>query len=221
MAHLGVDVPDDLDALAGYIRVCAGQSRVSLHEHSTAALCQRAFRRRHSRTCEHSEPYVTAILVGAERDSGSGRRNEDVASRDGWFEVGSALKYAEGGAALDVRGGISYANSAHRGKWFAETNDDALYVRRFDRDTLFYSQNRTGYTLSDSVQVYWNWNATQDAKREYWANTVETGPGVKWRVSGVELSANLLRGAYTVNAGNPHRPNYNDLRIGIWYAFSR
>lgn len=139
----------------------------------------------------------------------------------GWFEVGSALKYLEGGAELDVRGGVSYANRKNRGKWFVETNDDALYVRRFNRDMLFYSQNRGGYTLSDAVQVYWNANATQDVKREYWANTVETGPGVRWRISGVELSVNFLRGVYTVNDYNPRRPNYNDVRIGVWYAFSR
>jgi Tfp pilus assembly protein PilF len=138
----------------------------------------------------------------------------------GWFEVGSALKYSQGGAELDVRGGVSYANRRNKGKWFAETNDDAVYVRRFNRDTLFYSQNRGGYTISDAVQVFWNANATQDVKREYWANTVETGPGVRWRVSGVELSVNFLRGAYTVNDSNPHRPNYNDVRIGVWYAFS-
>jgi hypothetical protein len=138
-----------------------------------------------------------------------------------WMETGSALKYGEGGRELDIRGGLSYVNRAARGRLFAETNDDLLYVRRFNRDTLLYSQNRTGLNLSDSVQLYWNWNATLDVKREYWANTAETGPGVRWRVSGVEFSANLLRGAYLVNLGNPYRPNFNDLRIGIWYAFSR
>jgi tetratricopeptide (TPR) repeat protein len=137
-----------------------------------------------------------------------------------WFETGTALKYGEGGRELDMRGGLSYANRVG-GKWFAETNDDVLYVRRFNRDTLLYSQNRTGVSLSDTVQMFWNWNATLDVKREYWANTAETGPGVRWRVNGVELSASFLRGTYLVNRGNPYRPNFNDLRIGIWYAFSR
>jgi hypothetical protein len=31
----------------------------------------------------------------------------------------------------------------------------------------------------------------------------------------------LLRGFYLLNQGNPFRPNYTDLRIGLWYAFSR
>jgi hypothetical protein len=138
-----------------------------------------------------------------------------------WVEAGAALKYGEGGRELDIRGGLSYSNRAHRGKWFAETNDDLLYVRRFNRDTMLYAQNRAGWSLSDSIQMYWNGNATLDFKREYWANTAETGPGIRWRVDGVELSANFLRGAYLVNRGNPYRPNFNDLRIGIWYAFSR
>ena len=29
-----------------------------------------------------------------------------------------------------------------------------------------------------------------------------------------------LRGAYLVNSGNPRGPNFNDIRAGVWYAFS-
>jgi hypothetical protein len=108
--------------------------------------------------------------------------------------------------------------------WFAETNDDAVYVRRFENDTLLYAQNRTGYTALHE-QFYWNWNVTTDAKTLYWANYVETGPGLRFRLPGraapLLFSINLLRGAYLVNAGNPRGPNFNDLRIGVWYAFSR
>jgi len=114
---------------------------------------------------------------------------------------------------------------------FAETNDDAIYVRRFEKDTLLYSQNRTGYTLRQPeagfggwhAQMYWNWNVTTDVKRLYWANYVETGPGLRFRVSGSPLlfSVNLLHGVYLVNAGNPRRPNFNDVRVGVWYAFTR
>jgi hypothetical protein len=116
---------------------------------------------------------------------------------------------------------------------FAETNDDAVYVRRFEKDTLFYSQNRTGYTLRQPetglgglhAQVYWNWNVTTDAKNLYWANYFETGPGVRFQVAGraapLLFSLNQLKGVYLVNAGNPRRPNFQDLRIGVWYAFSR
>jgi Tfp pilus assembly protein PilF len=138
-----------------------------------------------------------------------------------WWETGAALRYSDGWRELDQRGGLAYAaRRAHR-QWFAETNDDLLYVRRFNRNTLLYSQNRTGWALNDAVQFYWNWNATLDRRRESWANTAETGPGVRWRVNGMEFSANYVRGAYLLNQGNPYRPNYFDLRIGIWYALSR
>jgi hypothetical protein len=104
---------------------------------------------------------------------------------------------------------------------YAETNDDLVYVRRFDKDTLVYSQNRTGYTFRQHTQMYWNWNLTTDVKRQYWANSLEAGPGVRLRVGAILFSVDTLRGAYLVNAGNPHAPFYNDLRIGAWYAFTR
>ena len=138
-----------------------------------------------------------------------------------WFEAGRAIPYEGGSGQTDLRGGLSYAKSVHRRKLFAETNDDVLYVSRFNKDTLLYAQNRTGWTLSDSLQAYWNFNGTADLKREYWANTAETGPGVRWKYEAVQFSVNFLRGVYLLNQGNPYRPNYNDIRIGIWYALSR
>ena len=100
---------------------------------------------------------------------------------------------------------------------------------RFENDTLFYSQNRTGYTCAAETsfrpQLYWNFNVTTDVKTLYWANYTETGPGVRFRLGGraapLLFSVNFLRGAYLVNAGNPRRPTFNDLRIGVWYAFTR
>jgi Tfp pilus assembly protein PilF len=143
-----------------------------------------------------------------------------------WFEAGEALRYViphgETGRALpDYRGGISYTK-ALRGpnRLFAETNDDGVFISRFGNDSLLYSQNRTGRTFGENVQVYWNWNATVDATGEYWANTVETGPGVRFRLNPLQFTVNFLRGAYLVNQGNPYRPNFNDVRIGVWYAFT-
>jgi Tfp pilus assembly protein PilF len=143
-----------------------------------------------------------------------------------WFEAGEALRYqippAQTGRALpDYRGGVSFANALHGAhRLFAETNDDGVFISRFDNDTLLYSQNRTGRTFGEKLQVYWNWNATVDAKGEYWANTVETGPGVRFRVNPLQFTVNFLRGAYLVNQSNPYRPNFNDVRIGVWYAFT-
>ena len=137
-----------------------------------------------------------------------------------WFEAGRAINYQGGATQSDLRGGLSFAKTVNRRRLFAETADDALYVSRFNKDTVVYSQNRAGWTLSDSLQAYWNFNGTGDLKREYWANTAETGPGVRWRYEVVQFSVNFLRGVYLLNQSNPYRPNYNDIRIGIWYAFS-
>jgi tetratricopeptide (TPR) repeat protein len=157
-----------------------------------------------------------------------------------WGEAGEAVKYLSrkdvGSMIPDYRGGIAFAkgfghllNGGHG--LFAETNEDGIFVSRFQNDLLFYSQNRTGYTFGSSEsmggvqpQLYWNYNATTDRKRQYWANFVETGPGLRFRFQtlpkSMVFSVNFLRGAYTVNVGNPRRPNYFDLRAGFWYAFT-
>ena len=161
----------------------------------------------------------------------------------GWFEAGESLRYSPTVAdprrvVPDYRGGVSYANGfgellarAKHGL-FAETNDDGIFVSRFGNDTLLYSQNRTGYTFRSAeglasfhAQVLWNWNATVDSQGQYWANYVETGPGIRFKFEGVPapvtFSISALRGAYLVNEGNPRRPNFNDVRVGIWYAFTK
>ena len=160
----------------------------------------------------------------------------------GWFEAGEAIKYipsrTDVGAIIpDYRGGISYAKgfghmmNSSKGL-FLETNDDAVFVSRFQKDMLYYSQNRSGYTFAPAeglgglqAQLYWNANMTADRLRQYWANYAETGPGLRFRFrdlpKSVLFSVNFLRGAYTINQDNPRRPNFFDLRVGLWYAFSR
>jgi len=160
-----------------------------------------------------------------------------------WFEAGEMLRYSPsasdaGRLVPDYRGGVSFTKGiggllARGGHGlFAETNDDGIFVSRFGNDTLLYSQNRAGYTLRSTeawgaihAQVYWNGNATVDALRQYWANYAETGPGVRfrfeeWRVP-LRFSIDAMRGAYLENQGNPRRPNFNDVRVGIWYAFTK
>jgi tetratricopeptide (TPR) repeat protein len=162
----------------------------------------------------------------------------------GWLEAGEQLRYRPTSAdpsfmSPDYRGGVSYSKGVGHlltggsHGLFAETNDDAVYVRRFENDTLFYSQNRSGYTLRQAEigfaglhpQLYWNFNATTDVKRLYWANYMEIGPGLRFRLGGratpLLFSVNLFKGKYLVNAGNPRGPTFNDVRIGVWYAFSR
>lgn len=162
----------------------------------------------------------------------------------GWFEAGAQMPFRQPTARADIRwarpdyrGGASYARGVGhlltQGSHglFAETNDDVIYVSRFDRDTLLYSQNRAGFTLPQPetalggihVQLYWNSNVTVDVKRLYWANTAETGPGIRFRFPRWPLlfSVDALRGGYLVNEGNPRGPRFTDLRAGVWYAFSR
>src|SRR5262249_38799061 len=135
----------------------------------------------------------------------------------GWFEAGDAVKYLGsrsdvGAATPDYRGGLSYAKGlghlmgSHG--FFAETNDDGVFVSRFQRDMLLYSQNRFGYTLAPAedflgalqAQVYWNANLTVDRFHQYWANYAETGPGLRFRSAKMPksllFSVNVLRGAY-------------------------
>jgi Tfp pilus assembly protein PilF len=152
----------------------------------------------------------------------------------GWFEAGSAMSYLNGHMLPDYRGGISAARGT--GKTlasespgaFADTTLDAIFVSRFGNDSLLYSQSRFGYTLGPRefrVQVFCNANATVDAQRQYWANFLETGPGVRFRAAampaGMYVTVSLLHGVYLVNEGNPRGPNFNDLRMGVWYAFTR
>jgi len=159
-----------------------------------------------------------------------------------WFEAGEAVRYAWTSAgrrfSADLRGGAAFyrgfgrlLGSGHRGA-HVETNDDFVFLSRFDNDALLYSQNRAGYTLAPlkklgglETQWSWNLNLSRDIKRAYWANTVETGPGVRFRWERMPrpwvFSFSVLRGAYLIREGNPWGRRYTDYRAGIWYAFTR
>jgi Tfp pilus assembly protein PilF len=161
----------------------------------------------------------------------------------GWFEAGEALLYRDNPSQHrrtmpDYRGGVSFAKGVGhllaKGShgFFAETADDGIFVSRFADDSLLYSQNRAGITLRSAegmrgfhAQLLWNVNVTADAKSQYWANYVETGPGIRFRFESLPqsmlFSIDLLRGAYTVNLNNPRRPNYNEVRVGVFYALTR
>jgi Tfp pilus assembly protein PilF len=157
-----------------------------------------------------------------------------------WGEAGTAVSYLARQPNLrratpDYRGGAAYSKGFGQllggeapGAFF-ETNDDAVFVSRFQNDLLFYSQNRFGYTLPRlgglRTQLYWNSNVTLDLGRQYWANFLESGPGLRFRLPGMPealtFSVNLLRGAYLLNRENPQRPNFFDIRAGFWYALTR
>ena len=144
-----------------------------------------------------------------------------------WGEAGEAVKYVHAGMTPDYRGGLSWARAmGHAGGGhglFFETNEDAVFVSRFDNDLMMYSQNRAGFGLG-KIQFYWNGNLVTDGARQYWANTAEMGPGVRFHMPQTPrtllFSVNGLRGAYLTNEDNPRKPNYFDVRAGFWYAFT-
>jgi hypothetical protein len=154
-----------------------------------------------------------------------------------WAEAGEAFHYLSRRtrgvprAGPDYRGGLSWfhRNGATPGGGeagrFVEVNADAVYISRFDNDAIAYLQLRPGYRLPGSrmrAQLLWNFNLTIDAKRFYWANFAESGPGIRLQVPGVsppmDLSVSFVRGVHLTNRFNPRRPNYFDLRVSLWYT---
>ncbi len=158
-----------------------------------------------------------------------------------WAEAGQAISYlgerppGVPRAAPDYRGGLSFARNrgptldSHESGRFIETNFDGVYISRFDDNVMGYWQLRPGYRLPTKgllrAQLFMNFNATADIKRQYWANFVEVGPGIKLRVPGVkpamDFSVSVLRGVHLRNEFNPRRPNYFDLRVGVWYSVAK
>lgn len=155
-----------------------------------------------------------------------------------WGEAGEAIRYRNqpnvGRMIPDYRGGVSFSRSighnlgAESKGVFFETNNDGVFVSRFQNDILFYSQNHFGYTFpplaSLQFQLFWNGNGTRDINRQYWANYFEQGPGLKFRAKqmapSLAFTVSAVKGIYTVMAGNPRGPNFYDVRAGLWYAFT-
>lgn len=156
----------------------------------------------------------------------------------GWAEAGNAIRYRQrhdiGRMTPDYRGGLAFSRLfgksilAPTPGLFFENSADAVYLSRFRWNLLLYSQNRAGYTLPEiagvKTQAVWNVNVTTDRKHEAWANFVETGPGLRFRLkrmpSSMVWSLDLLRGRYLIDDG-ARKPVFYDIRAGIWYAVTR
>ena len=147
-----------------------------------------------------------------------------------WAEAGVAMRYLTGHLLSDYRAGVTWSRGfghsmgAESSGWFAEANADAVFVSRFGNDGLVYGQARAGYTAGPKElrgQLYWNSNLTFDQKRQAWANFIEEGPGLKLAGAVLPKTAfitfNAVRGRYLVGAP----ALFTDLRVGIWYAFTR
>jgi Tfp pilus assembly protein PilF len=157
----------------------------------------------------------------------------------GWVEAGLAVSYldrSDGTARMlpDFRGGIAFAKrwgaalAGESNGVFFEHNVDGVYVHRFQQTFLINTQNRAGYRAAVGplqLQLGWSINFNADPKGQSWANFAETGPGLRFRLSRMPaamfFTADALRGAYTVDENGVRRPNFPDLRLSLWYAFTR
>ena len=147
-----------------------------------------------------------------------------------WAEAGLAIGYLRGHVLSDYRAGVTFSRGVGRlmgaesPGWYAETNLDAVFVSRLGNDSLVYGQVRSGYTAGPKslrAQFYWNANLTFDQKRQAWANFLEMGPGLRLAGPLLPKSAyiafNALHGWYLAGGRTP----FTDLRVGLWYAFTR
>lgn len=151
-----------------------------------------------------------------------------------WAEAGAAIRYSSTSdpafRTQDYRGGLSYGRGWGRlmgseaPGWFAEAHGDGVFVSRFNNDLIAYSQNQLGYTVRPfaglRVQLFCNANLTTDTRRQGWANFAEAGPGLRFRWAtlppAVVFSVSALRGAYLQTA-----KQFDDVRVGFWYALTR
>jgi Tfp pilus assembly protein PilF len=145
-----------------------------------------------------------------------------------WGEAGRAVAYVGDAKWADYRGGVSWSSIHRRKGWFLENGADSVFISHFQNDWISYSQNRLGRSvkLRDfHADAFLGASLTFDAKRQYWANFTEIGPGLRFRPKGFPNAASVtlsaVRGVYLINEGNPRRPNFTDIRVGVWYAFSR
>ena len=144
-----------------------------------------------------------------------------------WGEAGHAAAYVGGAKWGDYRGGVSWSATHRLEGWFVENIADSVFVSHFQNDWINYSQNKAGRSVKFArlgADAFFAANVTFDARRQYWANFTEFGPGLRFRIPvfpAAQVTASLVRGVYLMNDGNPRRPNFNDVRVGVWYAFSK
>jgi tetratricopeptide (TPR) repeat protein len=195
-------------------------------------------------------PYVSIRFVGDARRTtggispqslsesafivGAGMATTPFHGAMAWFEAGTAVGYLTGERWRDFRGGVSFAKTKgaslaadHSGLFF-ETTGDSVFISHFDNDLIGYSQNKFGYTSvidGAKLQTFWTANVTMDIKSQYWANFAESGPGLRFRLPFMPAAMSVtiagVHGVYLRNEGNPGRPNFNDFRAGVWYAFTK
>jgi tetratricopeptide (TPR) repeat protein len=190
-------------------------------------------------------PYVSLRFEG-DSTTRTGGTNPVVLSSDGvtaavgvirplnnytwlWGEAGESYSAVTHRTQPDYRGGVAYAKvwgaklfGNETGRFF-DTNFDAVFLSRVNRDTISYTQTKTGYELPPvgglRHQLFFAVNVVADQQRDVYNNFVEAGPAYRFgfqRYKRVWAYVAYLHGVYTL----PGRSNYNDLRLVVWWAKS-
>ena len=108
------------------------------------------------------------LAIGATTDTWRGAR--------AWFEAGTAIGYRELPHAPRLpRRPLLRAPPRTLRRHHARR---ALHLPLRSR-TSSPTANPASACIDGPVQLYWNANLTADAQRQYWANFVETGPGIR------------------------------------------
>ena len=190
-------------------------------------------------------PYVSMRFEG-DSTTRTGGTNPVVLSSDGvtaavgairplnshtwlWGEAGESYSAVTHRTQPDYRGGVAYAKvwgaqlfGGETGRFF-DTNLDAVFLSRVNRDTIAYMQTKTGYQLPSAGglrhQLFFAANVVTDQQRSLYNNFVEVGPAYRFgftQFKQVWAYVGYLHGVYTL----PGRSNYNDLRLVVWWAKS-
>ena len=190
-------------------------------------------------------PYVSMRFEG-DSTTRTGGTNPVVLSSDGvtaavgairplnshtwlWGEAGESYSAVTHRTQPDYRGGVAYAKvwgaqlfGGETGRFF-DTNFDAVFLSRVNRDTIAYMQTKTGYQLPSAGglrhQLFFAANVVTDQQRSLYNNFVEVGPAYRFgftQFKQVWAYVGYLHGVYTL----PGRSNYNDLRLVVWWAKS-
>ena len=136
-----------------------------------------------------------------------------------------AIGYLSHHATPDYRGGLSFARSRGR-NWFARDHRRRAVPEPLSERGLLYSQNRAGYSAdarAPGVSVLLERNVTVDAQAAILGQLRRDRARDPDSQHAAGISRDLDRvpaRRLHVNENNPRRPNFYDLRIGLWYALS-
>ena len=212
-----------------FVLLRAGEDRVA-YPLPDPALRERAVHRRYrGRHRARSTPYT---FPRARSFSGWALHTAAWHGVTGWAEAGSAIGYLSGHMLPDYRGGVSVARGvghslrAESSGWFAMRPLDGVFMSRFGNDFLVYSQSRAGIYAGSGVGAQPGLLERQPDLRYARARigpiSVKQARGSRFApavLPAIRLRqrGSALRDATLRRGGAP----FHDIRVGVWYAFTR